>query len=474
MIARLVPLLILLLFRFHDLGIRPPHHDESVNGWFVDGILSRGYYIYDPQNYHGPLFFYILTLFEKIFGRSIESLRFSTVIFASLITFTPFLFRKWIGMPAAWIAALIFTLSPALIFYSRYSIHETPFALACILFFYFWLRIREEGFHFKTILGFGFTLGAMATLKENFVLYGASLGLAEAVVWAYDRKPPVKFDRQFWLGLLAGFTIAAVIIAVTFTGFFQDPNGIPNFFKAFALWFQTGEKGNGHQKPFFYWIKIMAEFEWYALIGLLLTPLAFNRKVPQELRLVSVLSAALWLLYSIVSYKTPWCMLSYYWGLILVTSYWSAKLLATRYRYAVLTVGALGLIYCGYRAYDVAYANPDQENHAYIYGQTFHDMMVPLNQIVARGKADPNLHQTLRMQVSSSFTWPLPYVLGEFKQVGYFGETNTPAVLDGDEVIMDKSFEANLAPRLKGTYTRIETRSRQWAAPIIFFHRTGP
>ena len=167
-------------------------------------------------------------------------------------------------------------------------------------------------------------------------------------------------------------------------------------------------------------------------------------------------------------------MLSYYWGLILVTSYWSAKLLATRYRYAVLTVGILGLIYCGYRAYDVAYANPDQENHPYIYGQTFHDMMVPLNQIVARGKADPNLHQTLRMQVSSSFTWPLPYVLGEFKQVGYFGETNTPAVLDGDEVIMDKSFEANLAPRLKGTYTRIETRSRQWAAPIVFFHRTGP
>ena len=70
MIVRLIPLLILVLFRFYDLGARPIHHDESVNGWFVDGILAKGFYSYDPQNYHGPFFFYILTLFEKIFGTS--------------------------------------------------------------------------------------------------------------------------------------------------------------------------------------------------------------------------------------------------------------------------------------------------------------------------------------------------------------------------------------------------------------------
>ncbi len=475
MIARLVPLMILLLLRYYDLGARPPHHDESVNGWFVDGLFNRGYYVYDPANYHGPLFFYILALFEKIFGRSVESLRASTVIFGSLITFTPFLFRKWIGTPAAWIAAIVFTLSPALIFYSRYAIHETPFALACILFFYYWLKVREEGFVKNNILGFGLTLGAMATLKENFVLFGASLGIAEALVWIYDRKPPVKFDRKFWLGLLGGFAIAAAICAVVFTGFFQDANGIPNFFKAFGLWFQTGEKGNGHQKPFFYWVKIMAELEWVALLGLLLAPLALKRNIPQELRLVSVLSVGLWLLYSIVSYKTPWCLLSYFWGLVFVASYWAAQLLQNKtYRYPVAIVGILGLSYCTYRAYDVAYAQPDQEGHPYIYGQTFHDMMGPLNEMLARAKADPTLLQRTRIQVISSFTWPLPYVLGQFKQAGYFGESNAPTVLDADEVIMDKAFEEKLVPRLQGSYTRTETRSRQWAGPIVFFHKNAP
>ena len=473
MIARLVLLLILLLFRFYDLGVRPPHHDEAVNGWFVDGLLNRGYYVYDPQNYHGPLFFYVLTLFEQIFGRNVESLRASTVIFGSLLCVTPFLFRKWLGNTAAWIAAFILAVSPALVFYSRYAIHETPFVLATILFFYYWLRIRDEGMRGKNIAGFGITLGVMAGLKENFVLFGASLGLAEVLLWLHSRKTPVTFNRRFWLGLLAGTAIASVIILITYTGFFQDPNGIQNFFKAFALWFQTGEKGNGHQKPFEYWLKIMGALEWYALLGLLLVPLPFFKKAPEKLRLVGVLCTLLWLLYSVVAYKTPWCLLSFYWGLIFVTAYWAATWIKSQ-RFLVGGLGTLGLLISAYQAFDVAYAHPDQEGHYYIYGQTFHDMMIPLGEIVERGRLNPALHASLRIQVLSAFTWPLPYVLGEFKQVGYFGEANTPAVLDGDEVIMDKTFEERFAPRIKGNYTRREYRSRQWAAPMVFFHRNSP
>jgi hypothetical protein len=266
------------------------------------------------------------------------------------------------------------------------------------------------------------------------------------------------------------------LIAVIYSGFFQDPNGIPNFFKAFELWSQTGEKGNGHQKPFEYWLKVMGTLEWYALLGLALTPLAL-KKVPRELRLVSVLSVGLWLLYSIVAYKTPWCLLSYYWGLIFVAAYWIGKWIESLKKgtskawiYAPL---ALGFCFSLYQAYDVAYKTPDQEGHYYIYGQTFHDMMEPLNEIIAAGNANPELKKTLRIQVISSFTWPLPYVLGEFKQAGYFGEGNAPAVLDGDEIIMDKAFEAKFIPRIKGTYSRLEVRSRQWAGPVIFMKKTG-
>src|SRR5581483_11791362 len=64
------------LLRILFLGIKPPHFDEGINGWFVDAhIVKQGFYRYDPTNYHGPLHFYVLFLFKCLFGRNIWALR---------------------------------------------------------------------------------------------------------------------------------------------------------------------------------------------------------------------------------------------------------------------------------------------------------------------------------------------------------------------------------------------------------------
>jgi len=58
--------------RFFLLGIKPPHFDEGINGWFVDAhIIKEGFYKYDPTNYHGPLHFYVLLLSQTLFGRNL-------------------------------------------------------------------------------------------------------------------------------------------------------------------------------------------------------------------------------------------------------------------------------------------------------------------------------------------------------------------------------------------------------------------
>src|SRR5262245_65948212 len=77
-----VPWLILALaafLRFFLLGLKPPHFDEGINGWFVDQVMKNGFYRYDPSNYHGPLHFYVLSLFEILFGSNVWSLRFLVV-----------------------------------------------------------------------------------------------------------------------------------------------------------------------------------------------------------------------------------------------------------------------------------------------------------------------------------------------------------------------------------------------------------
>src|ERR1041385_1132898 len=66
--------------RFLLLGMKPPHFDEGINGWFVDQMVRTGFYRYDPTNYHGPLHFYILFLFQALFGRHIWALRLPVVL----------------------------------------------------------------------------------------------------------------------------------------------------------------------------------------------------------------------------------------------------------------------------------------------------------------------------------------------------------------------------------------------------------
>src|ERR1700691_3216171 len=68
-------LLLALALRVAWLGIKPPHFDEGVNGYFVDQITYRGFYHYDPTNFHGPLHFYALFISQTLFGRSIWALR---------------------------------------------------------------------------------------------------------------------------------------------------------------------------------------------------------------------------------------------------------------------------------------------------------------------------------------------------------------------------------------------------------------
>src|SRR6266542_5236941 len=68
-----------VFLRFFLLGIKPPHFDEGINGWFVDQVMKNGFYRYDPTNYHGPLHFYVLLLFESLFGRNVWALRLPVV-----------------------------------------------------------------------------------------------------------------------------------------------------------------------------------------------------------------------------------------------------------------------------------------------------------------------------------------------------------------------------------------------------------
>ena len=98
------------------LGIKPPHFDEGINGWFVDQVMKNGFYRYDPTNYHGPLHFYVLLLFESLFGRNVWALRMPIVLVSIACVWLALKFEPLVGRNVSRIAALAMAVSPGIRF----------------------------------------------------------------------------------------------------------------------------------------------------------------------------------------------------------------------------------------------------------------------------------------------------------------------------------------------------------------------
>ncbi len=61
--------------RFWRLELKPLHHDEGVNGFFLTTLFRDGIYKYDPSNYHGPDLYYFALAAAKMFGLNTLSIR---------------------------------------------------------------------------------------------------------------------------------------------------------------------------------------------------------------------------------------------------------------------------------------------------------------------------------------------------------------------------------------------------------------
>ena len=112
--------------RFVALTLKPLHHDEGVNGFFLTDLFRKGEYHYDPANYHGPTLYYIALAFSKIFGNELNTttIRASVAVWGVLIVALCFYLRPHIGKTGSLFAALFVAVSPGMVFISRYFIHD--------------------------------------------------------------------------------------------------------------------------------------------------------------------------------------------------------------------------------------------------------------------------------------------------------------------------------------------------------------
>lgn len=161
-----------IISRFALLGERVMSHDE-VNHVVPSYELSQGKgYVHSPIT-HGPFQFHIVALTYFLFGDNDTTSRIPAALFSvAAVLFVLIAFPRYLGRNGALIAGALFTISPFMMFYGRYTRNEALIELIGVVLLYGILRFLEKGDTMGMIL-VTISTGMHFIVKETAFIYTA-------------------------------------------------------------------------------------------------------------------------------------------------------------------------------------------------------------------------------------------------------------------------------------------------------------
>lgn len=448
-----------LALRLPQLRLRPMHNDEAVNAIKFRALWNDNNYKYDPNEFHGPTLSYF-TLPSAWLNRSHDfndftegAFRIVTVAFGvALIVLILFLTPDLGRAETLW-ACLFFAISPAMVFYSRYYIHEMPLVFFTVLAgVAAWRYCKTGGLGWCALAGAG--VGLMWATKETFVFSVLSMALAGVsnTIWARWRGEPREEGKACWtLKSVAVAVIAALAVAMLFfSSFFKNPTGMADAFKTYLPWLHRAEGVSAHVHPWNFYFQRLLFYRanggpiWseglivaLALFGFVIAltqkgnrPLLAGRQLKLA-RLMAFYTFWITLVYTLLPYKTTWCLLEFYCGMILLAGVGAAAVLrscnrpAVKFGVAVLLAAATAQLgwqaWRGNFAFDkggVPYC--DTLKNPYNYSPTAPDISRLTQTVDALARVSPAGYGTVVEVMSPDSYWPLPWYLRRFKAVGFW------------------------------------------------------
>ncbi len=485
------------IFRFAWLDHKPIHFDESINGWFVQQIWNDGFFHYDPTNFHGPLLFYLFQMAETVFGASVVSFRLVTSLFSFAAVILFWRMGRKNHFWALWVCLLL-SVSPASVFFGRSAIHESPFLFFQLILFlgvWQWLSAkRSQGF---TLMVLG--LAGCLVLKETVAVLVLALIVSyilSALVFKIRWGETGFFKRDFaWSpsdteadrALFTAF-VAVFFYVALFAGFGVYSKGLKDSVYAYLPWLKTGVAGNGHDKSFWYWTELMAANEWATLAGFVvavwfLVQALRQKEKPSQVSesfsitpffklFLGILSLTLWLLYSLIPYKTPWCLISFQWPLLIclgIFLHQQMNAAGSLWKRRLCLVG-VGVFWAQsfWVAEGLNFSPSIDLKHPYVYVQSTEELKKFSDLLYQKGNREP-ASLNFQIQLGTAESWPFPYVLGPFTQLSY--QKPTDVIEPHLALLMVDTKDGDFVrEKLKGQgYSEFSLSVRDGRDPIMVF-----
>ncbi|MBI4661993.1 MAG: TIGR03663 family protein [Verrucomicrobia bacterium] len=506
-----------LALRGPHLDRRPMHNDEAVNAFKIRELWEKGRYRYDPDEYHGPALHYATLPFLWLSGaRNFEevtekTLRAVPTAFGIALVILVCLLADGLGRPGTLWAATLTAISPAMVFYSRYFIHEmllVCFTLLCLG--AAWRYYRQPHWGWAGLAGAG--LGLMHATKETFVLNGAAIGMALGLSFAWDRwalrRPSGWWGRWVtrwnWRHLAIALSMFLAISGLLFTSFLTNAQGPLDSIRTYLPWGHRAQGHSPHTHPWYFYLERLAFFRiergplWTEGLILVLAAVGcyagFRRPElegfrPGLVRFLAFYTVALTAAYSAITYKTPWCLIGFLHGMILLAGVGAAFLLEPSRALSRRAITWIILLAAGghltWEAWRANFGVDRQERlyaadrrNPYVYAQTVPDLLELAEKVKGLSAASPE-GKMLKVHVIApeGDYWPLPWYFRGLSNVWWLNEAPAdpyaPVVVGSSSMglaLDEKSNRAwtsvglfNLRPRV---YLDLFVESRLWRSYV--------
>jgi uncharacterized protein (TIGR03663 family) len=489
-----------LAARAPRLCMRPMHTDEAVHADKFGILLETGTYRYDRHEYHGPTLNYFTlipawlrsqTSYAKVTEATLRCVPVAAGIILILLTGV---LGRGLGaacVPAAFLAAI----SPAFVFYSRYYIQEmllVCFTFGALVSGYRYAKSARKRWAVAT----GVFVGLMHATKETCIITLAAMVLAMSLIivgrlwkgWPLRSVFGIAKGRHLVWGLIAAVAVSAAF----YSGFFRHWQGVPESYLTYATYFsRAGGQDTVHIHPWFYYLQMLVFSRtsdgpvWTEAIILLLAGVGFVAAVKggvpnvdrNLLRFVAVYTILMTAVYSAIPYKTPWCLLGFLQGMILLAGVgvmalvvWMRRPIPRRVVLALVAVAAAHLAVQAYRGSFVYYSD---SRNPYVYAHPTTEVLTVVQNVEALARSSGLGHEMpIQVACTGSDYWPLPWYFRAFAHVGWYSALPERV---GPMILISPDLETGLADVL---YVRTPPEDRRmyvslFSDPYFIWFRPG-
>ncbi len=480
-IFTIVSLAVGAYYRLPLLGERPMHTDEAILAMKSADFQRTGHFQYDPKDFHGPGLHDVTLVWSKLAGWGDSStwteaqLRTVTVVCGLLLLLVTLLLRDALGRLGTGLAMLLISISPMMVYYSRYFIMEVPFVLFITLTLAALWRYSQSGGRWWLVLA-GFTLGMQHVTKETFAINVAAalIGFVVAKTMLgnfsprrnnFEIGPSRGRAARPWLWVIF---IALLTSVAIYSGGFKDWQAVMDSATTYLNYFERSG-GSGHEKPWHYYLTLIfwrkdgliwseAMIGGLGIVGIVHAFTGNHMKNPTRqvfLVFLSVYTVVLFAIYSFLAYKTPWSILSAQYALTLLAGVGAAAIaesLTGNFSRLVFKIAfGFGLYHLIAQTNIAIHLYAADSRNPYVYSHTSSNLLNLLPKVRELQKIAPDDSFNV-LVINRDAGWPLPWYWRDIKTVRY--TTTIPETIDARVIIAELDMQPALEAKFAGkTYT---------------------